>query len=245
MSEILIEKSIRKTTKIIVCEGISDLAFISLYLEKKMSYKFNKNETSNRGLDGGKTHIYFYDNPESKLIICSTSGCDRIGFVFEKYLSFIINRLSNEDKPKIVIIVDADYGNALKNNYLDYGQLHFESDRWSSSKYINDFGESIDYYSFLRVVPLNEDGAFEDLILNVLKDEEKDIYESVMSYYDDMPEQVKKYIKRHRVEMKSRLNNALNLINPESTFAVLSDKFNSINIDNELIAKNYSFLCEI
>lgn len=241
---ISIEKN--KFKRYIMCEGMSDLAFISLYLEEKMRYKFDKNKTDNNGLDGGKTHIYYYSNDNSELVICSAGGCEKMKDVFEKYLEPLIMRSRNEECPKFVIIKDSDKnGAAGKTAEINYGFLKFCSDKWTSNTFKNAFSEKIECQTFLRIVPLGEDGAFEDLLLKFFKEKEPEITDSVNAYFSDMSDDVKKYILKRRLEIKSKLNCVLNLIDPESTFKTMSDAFRRIDIDNENIKKNYSFLCEL
>lgn len=235
-----------KMKKYILCEGTSDLAFISLYLEKKLNYKFNKTKTDNRGLDGGQTHIYFYSNDDSELMICSAGGCSRMELVFNKYLKPLILRLTNDEKPKFVIIMDSDdNGDKKRKADIDYDILQFKNEIWNDNQFLSAFGENVSCPTFLRIIPVGEDGAFEDLLLKVFANEEPVISDSVKHYYNNMSLEVKKNIKKHRLEIKSRLNCVINLIDPESTFKIMSDAFEHINIDSEIIKKNYSFLCDL
>ena len=114
---------IKKSKTVILCEGASDLAFISLYLIKKYNFVHKKETTFKVNKEKGE-YCANYTNDKHEVIIFAVGGKDNFNNVYTNYIHRFIISGNNNDFLNLVIVIDADEDkysniNSLKLNGLN------------------------------------------------------------------------------------------------------------------------------
>lgn len=225
--------------RILLCEGISDLAFLSLYIERKYGFKYKEDVFF---LTDKNQHASSYSNGEAELYICSVGGKTRFKEFFSKHILNIINASENDVKVAIFTDNDIDFDIDL----LVPSEIHFALNKWSIIKLQNDFDEPINCQTILKVIPTSKSGALESLIIDSEKSRDYELAESVNKYVDSISSDLKKRYKIiKRKELKIKVSIIMSVIDPERTFSNISKRFDSLKLDNDVINENMSFLSDL
>lgn len=163
MSELKVEKSKNKTNTIILVEGVSDLAFLSLLLEKWDNYSFVKDielPFSNKGMKCSK-----YSNDYTNIFILSVGGID----CFNEGLNIIEPLIKNTYTTRLIIIMDNDQnmGKELLNK-LSF-DFDIKANKWIKSPIEDDYKQRREIDMYIKLIPSNESGALETIIIKAME----------------------------------------------------------------------------
>ena len=219
--------------RVILCEGYDDVVFLGYYLYKitDNKYKFNsqrkeisenlhlpKNNARNE-----RREIYEYNN--NSVLIWAVGGKDSYEKAI-KYISKINKSFPDERFVEIFIVTDRD------DSYIETSLTHFseifkkydilvklKNAEKNTYKYYaendNEYGVNI----IPIVIPFNEQGAIETVLLNSLAETEegKVIVDEAIKYISTIENnsEVKSYLKHNRDKVKARFSSAMSVINPD------------------------------
>jgi hypothetical protein len=146
----------------------------------------------------------------------------------------------------IIVIADADEKTPDQiEKSIIFDGIKFEENKLVSNKIINNFGTFKNINSFLRIIPRNNSGALENLILDSIKINDKTIVDESNKFVDTLPPEGKKYLKHKRMILKAKTGVVFSLIKPDSTFSELKEKFELANCNTNIIFENFRFLKEL
>lgn len=225
---------------ILLCEGVSDLAFISLFLINKLGYSYVTKGKRNILVDGKSgEHSSWYSNGEIDLLICSVGGCDKFNNFYNKYIQELFNDV---EIPHLIVVKNADEDVDAAFKSIAFSGVEFELNKWHSGQYLNAFGFNVNYKSYIRVIPEHSCGALETLVIEALLVDEPDIAKSAIDYVDTLSPEEAKYLDKKRYKLKAKIGIMMNLIDPQRTFSSLTNKFSLLNFSNALIVDCFNFL---
>lgn len=230
----------KNTVSILLCEGPSDLALISLFLIDNCGYLFEpkgKRKISVNEKNG--EYASWYTNGDVNLLICSVGGCDKFNSFYNQYIQELFNDLKIAH---LIVVKDADDDADEAFNSINFSGVSFKSDEWYFGQYLNAFGFNVDYKSFIRIIPKKSCGALETLIINSLLIDEPEIAKSVLSYVENLGNDESKYLNKTRYKLKAKLGIMMTLIDPQRTFSSLTNRFSLLNFSNPLILECFGFL---
>ena len=241
MSENIFEKD----KVLILCEGVSDIAFVFLLLNKILKCEYvNNYELSDliKINTKFKDEYAWYENEDYYFLVASVKGCKNFNNFFElniretiknkKYFSKIINIIDRDEKSIDEIEKSFKFDNLKFKNKKELINIY---STWSDEEY--------NISTFLNVVPFDKCGALEDAILDtIIAQGDKDIVEESINFIDSLDDNTKRYINKKRIISKAKVGVTFSLIAPDETFSSFSKRIDSLELDLEFTKETFPFL---
>ena len=158
-------------TELILVEGVSDVQLISYYLQNVYGWKHEReNILGIEPLDEHE-HIESLSKNGDQVVLCGVGGNGKFAhFVEQHRMNYIV---VEKEISSLVVVTDRDEASDAKiknqiNAALD--QISVESDRWKENAIQDSFGQAKSIYTYLLIIPANEKGALERVIIDALND---------------------------------------------------------------------------
>ena len=174
-------------TELILVEGVSDVQLISYYLQNVYGWKHEReNILGIEPLDEHE-HIESLSKNGNQVVLCGVGGNGKFAhFVEQHRINYIV---VEKEISSLVVVTDRDEASDAKiknqiNAALD--QISVESDCWKENAILDSFGQAKSIYTYLLIIPANENGALERVIINALNDmpEETALIQEVEQFID-------------------------------------------------------------
>ncbi|MBQ6782552.1 MAG: hypothetical protein IJP63_00920 [Acholeplasmatales bacterium] len=227
-----------KISKIILVEGESDLAFLSLYLCRRYGYEYY-HDIDLHEIDKNM-HSSVYSNGNDCFAIFTSGGVTKMNSAFGN----IKERIFTKDTKYFVVIIDSD--NKTKEKIisdLKFDGLELKANEFT--EYQNDDFDIIDFKTYVDVVPKNRSGALETVILDSIRKDEKEIVDVSCDFVEKLTTEQKKHIKKARIQLKAKTGVVFNLLNPDHTFSELQKKFMLIDMNSPVLTESFAFFDKI
>lgn len=158
-------------TELILVEGVSDVQLISYYLQNVYGWKHEKeNMLGIEPLDEHE-HIESLSKNGNQVVLCGVGGNGKFAHFVEQHR---VNQMVIEkDIFSFMVVTDRDEASdaKIKNQINDaLEQISVESNRWKENAIKDSFGQAKSIYTYLLIIPTNEKGALERVIIDALKD---------------------------------------------------------------------------
>lgn len=158
-------------TELILVEGVSDVQLISYYLQNVYGWKHEReNILGIEPLDEHE-HIESLSKNGNQVVLCGVGGNGKFAhFVEQHRINYIV---VEKEISSLVVVTDRDEASDAKiknqiNAALD--QISVESDCWKENAIQDSFGQAKNIYTYLLIIPANEKGALERVIIDALND---------------------------------------------------------------------------
>lgn len=182
---------------IIICEGETDATLLQYYLEKKYAWEHLNKSTVKKLYQNNKISS-LSEYPKAKIFKYSSNLLAIVSADSSSKLFNVTKSIDDYNKTtlgakfdKIVIISDND-DLAAKNNFFDNFNKFFNdndytfinpisNNTWLTATYIN-YMQKVNTIEVLPLlIPFNEDGALETVLLNGIK-EKSDVHKQVVEF---------------------------------------------------------------
>ena len=157
--------------ELILVEGVSDVQLISYYLQNVYGWKHEReNILGIEPLDEHE-HIESLSKNGNQVVLCGVGGNGKFThFVEQHRINYIV---VEKEISSLVVVTDRDEASDAKiknqiNAALD--QISVESDYWKENAIQDSFGQAKNIYTYLLIIPTNEKGALERVIIDALND---------------------------------------------------------------------------
>lgn len=158
-------------TELILVEGVSDVQLISYYLQNVYGWKHEReNILGIEPLDEHE-HIESLSKNGNQVVLCGVGGNGKFAhFVEQHRINYIV---VEKEISSLVVVTDRDEASDAKiknqiNAALD--QISVESNCWKENAIQDSFGQAKNIYTYLLIIPANEKGALERVIIDALND---------------------------------------------------------------------------
>ena len=176
-------------TELVLVEGVSDVQLISYFMQNVYGWKYrNSNALGITELDKYE-HIESLSKGENQLVLCGVGGNGKFASFIDKHR--INAMIVEKDIASLMAVTDRDEDNDAKigrrvNKALE--NVTAKSGEWISNHIIDLFGQNKLVNTFLLIIPTNENGALERVIIDALEDipEEKGLIGEVIRFIDDL-----------------------------------------------------------
>ena len=244
-------------TRIIMCEGETDLILISYYLEKVKGWVYTgtpKGLTVNFTRQENKAACNYQNSNKDELLICAVGGKDNFGNFFNEHLKKPIMRSNaGETEYRIALVTDRDdfsveeiENSASKELYPTIKKI--KNNAWQSNKVDADLGAKVSIDFLLVVIPKENHGALETVLMDALSNDAYDanIIKKSKQFISDIQPDADRYIRENRLRLKAQLGVAFSIFNPEKTFSLFKERLVSVKWEkSEVLAKCFEKLIEI
>lgn len=158
-------------TELVLVEGVSDVQLISYYLQNVYGWKHEReNILGIEPLDEHE-HIESLSKNGNQVVLCGVGGNGKFAHFVEAHrINYII---VEKEISSLVVVTDRDEASdaKIKNQINDaLEQISVENNRWKESAIQDSFGQAKSIYTYLLIIPANEKGALERVIIDVLND---------------------------------------------------------------------------
>lgn len=176
-------------TELILVEGVSDVQLISYYLQNVYGWKHEReNILGIESLDEHE-HIESLSKNGNQVVLCGVGGNGKFAhFVEQHRINYIV---VEKEISSLVVVTDRDEASDARiknqmNAALD--QISVESNRWKENAIHDSFGQAKSVDTYLLIIPANEKGALERVIIDALNDipEETVLMGKVEQFIDDL-----------------------------------------------------------
>ncbi|MBQ7077994.1 MAG: hypothetical protein IJM91_07670 [Lachnospiraceae bacterium] len=175
--------------ELVLVEGVSDVQLISYYMQSVYEWKHvNENILGITVLDAHE-HIENLTKGDNELVLCGVGGNSKFASFVEKHR---INAMIIEKEiASFMVVTDRDKESNLKMTRrinAVFENITFEAGKWVKNKIADGYGQDKLVNTYLLIIPENENGALESVIINALKDipEEKELMQEVIDFIDNV-----------------------------------------------------------
>lgn len=162
-------------TELILVEGVSDVQLISYYLQNVYGWKHEReNILGIEPLDEYE-HIERLSKNGNQVVLCGVGGNGKFAHFIEQHrINYMV---VEKELSSLMVVTDRDEASDAKiknqiNNTLE--QISVESNRWKENIIQDSFGQAKRIDTYLLIIPANEKGALERVIINALNDMPKE-----------------------------------------------------------------------
>lgn len=173
--------------ELILVEGVSDVQLISYYLQNVYGWKHEReNILGIEPLDKHE-HIECLSKNGNQVVLCGVGGNGKFAHFVERHR---INHIIVEKEiSSLMVVTDRDEASdgKIKNQInATLEQVAVESNCWKENVIQDSFGQAKSIYTYLLIIPANEKGALERVIINALNDmpEETALIQEVEQFID-------------------------------------------------------------
>ena len=178
-------------TELMLVEGVSDVQLISYFLQSVYGWKHeNSNRFGVTPLDEHE-HIESLSKGDNELVLCGVGGNGKFAHFVEEHR--VNDMIVERDIASIMVVTDRDEETDAKiarniNNSLE--KISIRAGQWIKNSIVDSFGQTKSIGTYLLVIPANEKGALERVIINALGDipEEAEITQEVIRFIDNLKE---------------------------------------------------------
>lgn len=244
-------------TRIILCEGETDLILISYYLEKIKGWKYTgtpKGLSFNFTEQENKSACNYRNSKKDELLICAVGGKDNFGNFFNEYLKKPIMRTNaGETEYRIALVTDRDdfsVDEIEKSMSNEFNPIikNIENNSWQRNEVNADLGTKVNIDFLLVVIPKENHGALETVLMEALSKDDYDanIVKKSKQFVTDIQPDANCYIHENRLQLKAQLGVAFSIFNPEKTFSLFKERLVSVKWEkSKVLAKCFEKLIEI
>lgn len=185
---------------VIICEGETDATLLQYYMQNKFKWQYADEKLKAKWIKSDemvnfreyKNAKYLYKNND-KLVIISANSSSKLLEVLLKIDE--VNKIDiNINFDKIVIITDNDDADSESSFLISLGVFLSEHDyiydglmqnnEWVDMKYINKINIPIQLELLPIVIPFNETGALETVLLNGIR-EKDDLHNDIVTFSEE------------------------------------------------------------
>lgn len=220
--------------RVILCEGKTDAILLSYYLGKTAGWKHTappkdlamKARQKNENVD-------WYKKGTEHLMICAVGGKDNFANFFNRDIRRAI--LSINAFSRVVIVTDRDDRSVeeITQGVSEAFAPFFHSvqnHEWRCNPYTDQFDMEQSLESLLLVIPKEQQGALETVMLAAISEDpyDKNIVDRCESFVHDIRPEAAKYISTDRLQLKAHLSTVWAVQSPDKAFDFISEQIEAV-----------------
>lgn len=176
-------------TELVLVEGVSDVQLISHYLQNV--YGWNHERDNLLGIEplDEHEHIESLSKNGNQLVLCGVGGNGKFAHFVERHR--VNNMIVEKDISSLIVVTDRDDASDLRirrviNNLLK--RISVNVGQWKDNIIQDSFGQTKNIDTYLLIIPSNEKGALERVIIDALSDipKENALIQEVIQFIDSL-----------------------------------------------------------
>lgn len=176
-------------TELVLVEGVSDVQLISHYLQNV--YGRNHERDNLLGIEplDEHEHIESLSKNGNQLVLCGVGGNGKFAHFVERHR--VNNMIVEKDISSLIVVTDRDDASDLRirrviNNSLK--RISVNVGQWKDNIIQDSFGQTKNIDTYLLIIPSNEKGALERVIIDALSDipKENALIQEVIQFIDSL-----------------------------------------------------------
>lgn len=237
--------------KLILCEGKTDAILLSYYLGKVQRWTPCKHgpKTYRISVDekAGES-AYWYQREGDYLLICAVGGKDKFGSFFAEKIRAAIT--DAQVFSKMALITDRDdrqeetIESEVRQRFAPV-VTRVGQNVWTENQYEDGYGQQQLLSFLLLVIPTDQQGALETLLLDAISENpyDREIVTRSTAFVDEIEPYAKKYIGHARLKLKARLGVTWAIQSPGKEFDFIDQQIRSVQWEEcDILARCFSQL---
>lgn len=240
--------------KLILCEGKTDAILLSYYLGHVQKWI-----PCRRGPKGFQISAdeklgesaYWYQQGEDYLLICGVGGKDKFGSFFTNKIQAAI--IDAQVFSKVALVTDRDDRQeeeiaAEVCRCFAPAITQARQNLWVKNSYRDSFDRQQDLLFLLLVIPIEQQGALETLLLEAISEDpyDREIVVRSTAFVNEIAPYADRYIRQSRLKLKARLGVTWAIQSPGKEFNFIDEQIRSVRWEHsEILAKCFSQLVMI
>ncbi len=244
---------------LVLCEGKTDAILISYILINQYGYKVYKEGLNTKKQMTPKydanndEYAFWYAKNNSYVLVCSVGGCDNFSNFFKKYIVPIQKNDYKEENifEKILLIHDKDLkdNKEIENTLLKNTTIEFKSNKWANVSMETAFtNQKSNFKTYLLVIPLEQSGALEDVVLSALAEDKMNevVVKRSIEYVDSIKKIASEFLSKRRYISKAKLGVTFAIMSPEKVFSFIDELLNAVDWTKyDVINETFNVLKEL
>lgn len=231
--------------KLILCEGKTDAILLSYYLDHVQQWRpcrhGPKGFTISADEKSGES-AYWYQKGNDYLLICGVGGKDKfIKFFTDKIRAAIIDA---QLFSKIALVMDRDdrqEEDIIAEVCRNFAPVITQANQnlWIDNSYQDSFGQQQILSFLLLIIPTEQQGALETLLLNAISEDpyDQEIVTRSSNFVTEIAPYAKRYIGHARLELKARLGVTWAIQSPGKEFCFLDQQIRFVEWERSQVLK--------
>ena len=214
-------------TELLLVEGVSDVQLISYYLQNIYGWKYEKSNILGISELDNHEHIENLSKGGNQLILCGVGGNGKFASFVEKHR--VNTMIVEKEISSLIVVTDRDEDTDAKINRRIKEVLKditIKTGQWIGNAITDSFGQPKSIDTFLLIIPQNEKGALERVIINALKDgsEEKDkeLIREVITFIESLKEETVPELSQTNKADKATVGTFFSIKNPQNAMRSFS-----------------------
>jgi len=175
--------------ELLLVEGVSDVQFISYYLQNVYEWKHEKTNVLKMEPMDSHEHIENLCKGDNHLILCGVGGNGRFKHFVDNHR---INEIIIENDIQSVMVAtdrDEDSNNKILRSINScFKSIKFNCGKWTNNSVNDSFGQNKNIDTYLLIVPESDKGALEKVLIDALKDmsDQVELMQEVVNFIDTL-----------------------------------------------------------
>ncbi|WP_337575877.1 DUF3226 domain-containing protein [Allofournierella sp.] len=232
--------------KLILCEGKTDAILLSYYLDRVHHWtpcKKGPKEVRISADEISGESAYWYQREEDRLLICGVGGKDKFGSFFKNKIEPAI--IDAHAFSKVALVTDRD--DRKEEDVTSEVYRHFErvitrveQNRWVSNLYQDSFGQQQNLSFLLLIIPTDQQGALESLLLEAISEDpyDREIVTRSNAFVAEIAPHADRYIGHARLKLKARLGVTWAIQSPGKEFSFIDTQIRSVKWEQSQVLAN-------
>lgn len=206
-------------TELVLVEGVSDVQLISYYLQNVYGWKHENSNTLGIVPLDKHEHIESLSKDDSQLVLCGVGGNGKFAYFVEQHR--VNSLITEQDISSLMVVTDRDEASDAKierviNSSLNH--IYIQSGQWIGNRITDSFGQPKSINTYLLIIPANEKGALERVIINALNDipEETDLIQEVVQFIDSLKGELVPELNQTNKANKATVGTFFSIRNPQN-----------------------------
>jgi len=205
-------------TELVLVEGVSDVQLISYYLQNVYEWKHEKDNVLGIAPLDKHEHIESLSKNGNQLILCGVGGNGKFAHFVEQHR--INSMITEQDISSLMVVTDRDEATDANvtrviNNALE--KISVKPGQWKDNAIEDSFGQTKNICTYLLIIPANEKGALERVIINALNDnpQETDLIQAVGHFIDCLKMELLPELNKTNKANKATVGTFFSVRNPQ------------------------------
>ena len=222
-------------SRLILCEGKTDAILLSYYLEKVCGWTYTRapKDLSIRE-SGTNESVNWYEKDGEKLLICGVGGKDNFGNFYTRAIRAPL--ITANAFEKIAVVLDRDdreIEDIEQSIETALGPVipRMKNQKWTSCQYTDSFKMEQNLALLLIVIPLEQQGALETVLLEAISEDayDRNIVERCRRFVDEIRPEADRYISSDRLQLKADLSVTWAVQSPQKVFDFIDKQIRSVH----------------
>ena len=241
---------------LILCEGETDAILLSYYLQRTCGWSFVKKSPPGVNIKADRVHgesANWYRRGGDHLLICAVGSKNRFQCFFDEKIAPPLKSSNEAVFSKIALIVDHDDETEAEilqriQRELPLAARNAEHNVWVTHDYENGYHETQQLDFLLLIIPKNQEGALETLLLDAISEDpyDKNIVDRSKVFVDGIAPEAGRYIGKRRLVSKAYLGVTWAIQSPQKVFQFIDDQLRDTPWEqSEILRETFEKLLEI